>query len=68
MKLKKKLLLNLETQILFLSYLWGMVRNPETQNPDRPKSRNSNPEIQNLDRFKILTGQNPENIFYLITT
>ena len=44
----------------------GMVRNPETQNPDRPKSRNSksrNPksqQVQNPDRVKILTSQNPD--------
>jgi hypothetical protein len=51
----------------------GMDRNPETQNPDRPNPETQNPEIQNPevqnpDRFKIPTGQNPENIFYLITT
>ena len=42
---------------ILLQYL-GMVRNPDTQNPDRPKSR----QVQNPDRYEI-----PKNCPVLIS-
>src|SRR5438034_4334350 len=55
----KKTILDFFSTVLCL--ISGMVRNPETQNPDRPKSRNpKSRQGQNPDRVKIPTGQNPD--------
>jgi hypothetical protein len=65
-------------KIIYINYLiiywvWSEIpklkiptgQNPETQNPERSKSRQIKiPTGQNPDRYKIPTGQNPENKKY----
>ena len=49
----------LDSQSKFDDVSRGAVQNPDSQNPDTPKSRHSKSrQVRNPDRYKIPTGQN----------